>query len=261
MKRTAASFASIFCFLINASAITWFPEEFTCPIDKEKNTFMVIGSYGSYVYADRSKYQWVFFPRTSQQTYYMCKKCHLTTFMWDFDKLPADKIDAIRKLLAGVKISKDFKDYQDVPVVERLEVLEQVYSLLGKDNEWWEDFYRTKAFHYAKAGEAEKAKAARLKSLQLITGFLSDEKNESPKKLLYYISGAMKHFTEDDKGAIEDLEKALATKYAEKNAKPETADNAEKGLNERIKDYIAQIKSDQKPRMFDKDPNIHDHDR
>ena len=63
----------------------------------------------------------------------------------------------------------------------------------------------------------------------------------------------MKHFTNDDKGALEDLQKALSTKYEDKDAKPENVKNAEEGLNERIKDYIEKIKSEkEKPRLFDK---------
>lgn len=259
--RAAGVLALVIGLFGNALAITWFPKEYTCPIDNEKNTFMVIGSYGSYVYADRSKYQWVFFPRTSQQTFYMCKKCHLTTYMWDFDELPKDRLAALKKALEGVKVSKAFKDYQDVPVVERLEVMERVYAALGKDETWWEDFYREKGFHYAKAGLADKALEARKKSLEMVTKFIKEGKSETPLKLLLYVSAAMKHFTGDDKGALEDLQKALETKYQDKDAKPEDVQKSENGMNERIKDYIEQIKSDKKPRMFDKDPNVHDHDR
>ncbi len=52
---------------------------------------------------------------------------------------------------------------------------------------------------------------------------------------------------------FEDLEKAQATKYAEKDGKTEEMKQAEEGLNERIRDYIDRIKSsDKKPRSFDK---------
>src|SRR4051812_24857599 len=101
-------------FVSQLFAITWFPQEFTCPIDNEKNTFMVVGSYGSYIYSYPSKYQWLFFPQTDSPTYYICKKCHLTTYMWDFDKLPKEKLAAIRKVLTDVKVSKAFKDYQEI---------------------------------------------------------------------------------------------------------------------------------------------------
>lgn len=242
----------VFCGIFSASsyAITWFPQEFTCPIDNEKNTFLVVGSYGSYVYSYPSKYQWLFFPRTDSPTFYLCKKCHLAAYMWDYDKLPKEKLPEIKKVLVNVKVSKNFKDYQEISVTERLEIMEKVYSVLDKGDDWWETFYRTKGYHYGQAGNTEKASEARRKSLELIQKELKNEKSEAPKKLLLYISAAMKHFLSDDKGALEDLQKALETKYTEKNATEEQLKNAEAGLNERIKDYIERIKSEtEKPRL------------
>lgn len=255
MKKTARllTILAFTCFLFqNSFAITWFPEDFTCPIDNEKNTFLVVGSYGSYIYSYPSKYQWLFFPRTDSPTFYLCKKCHLATYMWDFDKLPKDKLPALRKVLAEIKLKQNYKEkYTEVPVTERLEIMEKVYTVLGKDEEWWESFNRVKGYHYGKEGKTDKAAEARRKSLETITKWLNDSKTERPKKLLLYISAAMKHFLADDKGALDDLNKALAAKYQEKGAKPEDIEDAEKGLNERIKDYIARINSEKKPRMAD----------
>jgi hypothetical protein len=235
----------------NTFAITWFPKDFTCPIDSEKNTFLVVGSYGSYIYSYPSKYQWLFFPQTDSPTYYICKKCHLTTYMWDFDNLPKEKFADIKAALKGVKVSKAFKEYTDLSVTERLEIMEKVYSVLGKDDDWWEAFYRVKGYHYGKDGETAKASDARKRSLELIQKKLK-KGGDSPQKLLYYMSGSMKHFLNDDKGAIEDLEKALATKFAEKDATAEAVKEAEAGLNERLTEYIGRIRSsDKKPRLFD----------
>ncbi|HEX8734140.1 MAG TPA: hypothetical protein VF721_02380 [Pyrinomonadaceae bacterium] len=260
--RLASVLTLVFVLFGSASAITWFPQEFTCPIDNEKNTFLVVGSYGSYIYSYPSKYQWLFFPQTATPTYYTCKKCHLTTYMWDFDKLPKDKLPEIKKILAGVKISKNFKEYTELPVSERLEIMEKIYPVLGKSESWWESFQRVKGYHYGKEGKPEKAAEARRASLALIQKELADEKNEQPKKVLLYISASMKHFLGDDNGALEDLQKALATKYQEKNGKPEEMKQAEEGMNERIRDYIEKIKSEkQKPRLFDKtdgDADSHD---
>jgi hypothetical protein len=64
MKKVSYVFLSaLFTALLSSSifATTWFPKDFECPIDKEKNTFLVIGSYGSYIYSWESKYQWLFF--------------------------------------------------------------------------------------------------------------------------------------------------------------------------------------------------------
>jgi len=237
----------------NTFAITWFDKEFTCPIDNEKNTFKVIGSYGSYIYSYPSKYQWLFFPSTDSPTFYICKKCHLATYMWDFDKLPKEKIPELKKLLAGIQFSRSFDKYTDVPVHERLEIMEKVYAVLDKDDDWWGTFYRVEGYHYGKAGEAARAAEARKKSLEIVQKQLKSDKNDIAKKLLYYISASLKHFLSDDKGALEDLQKGLETKYEEKDGKPEEMKNAEEGINSRIKEYIERIKSEaNKPRMFDK---------
>lgn len=252
MKKIIPLFLAIFLAGVSIaqahkSATTWFPKEFTCPIDNEKNTFLVVGSYGSYIYSWESKYQWLFFPQTDSPAYYICKKCNLTTYMWDFDKIPKEKIPAIKEVLAKLT-PKKFKEYTDLSVAERLEIMEKVYAVLDKDEDWWESFYRVKGYHYG-AEQPEKAMEARKKSLEMLTKFIINKKGENPLKLLYYISAAMKHFTKDDKGAIEDLEKALTVKYEEKNAASEKLQSAEEGLNERIKDYIERIKGDKKPRL------------
>ena len=259
--RLMLVFPLISFFVVNSYAITWFPEEFTCPIDNTKNTFMVVGSYGSYIYQYPSKYQFLYFPRTDSPTFYLCKKCHLATFMWDFDKLPKEKLPELKKVLTDIKVSKVFKEYTEIPVTERLEIIEKVYAVLGKDDSWWEDFYRIKGYHYGKEGKADQAAKARRKSLELVQKELKNEKSESPKKLLLYISGAMKHFLNEDKGALEDFDKALATKYQQKEGNPEEMKNAEEGMNVRIKEYVELIKStDKKPRMFDKaESDDHDH--
>src|SRR5262249_2584036 len=143
------------------------------------------------------------------------------------------------------------KDYTELPISERLEIMEKVYAVLDKDETWWERFYRVEGYHYGQEGKPEKALEARRKSLEFTTKFLKEPKNQSPQKLLLYISGAMKHFTNDDKGALEDLQKGLETKYQEEGKSAEDLKNAEDGLNERIKDYINRIKSDKKPRLMD----------
>ncbi len=136
--------------------------------------------------------------------------------------------------------------------------MEKVYPALGKDDGWWESFYRVEGYHYAKAGSVAKAAEARKKSLALVEKELNNAKSETPKKLLLYISASMKHFLGDDKSALDDLQKALTTKYQDKKTKPEELNDAEVGLNERINDYVQKINSkDKKPRLFDKTGNEH----
>lgn len=252
MKRTLHLFfiATIMVVSVSsASATTWFDKEFVCPIDQQKNTFKVVGSYGSYIYSYPSKYQWLFFPRTDSPTFYICSKCHFAAYMWDFDKLPKEKIADVKKVLATIQAPKEFKNYLEVPVTERLAIIEKINTVMDRDDEWWELQHRVMGYHFDAAGKAELATAERKKSLELLTSIIKAGKSEMPLKLLLYISGAMRHFTGDDKGAVEDLKKALATKYAEKGAKAEDLKNGEEGLNERIDDYILQINGKEKPRL------------
>ncbi|NNE68176.1 MAG: hypothetical protein HKN33_16550 [Pyrinomonadaceae bacterium] len=259
-KKLTLSLCALLLFLVcsnSVSAITWIPKEFTCPIDNEKNTFLVVGSYGSYIYNYPSKYQWLFFPDTSGNNFYMCKKCHLTTYMWDFDRFPKQKIEAVKKVLATIEQEK-FTKYNKVAVTKRLEVMEKVYGELDKDEIWWERFNRIKGFHYGKAGEADKARAARLKSLETIKSELNKGNSKTPKKILYYVSGALKHFLNDDAGARADFDKALQTRYAKDGAKSGELKNAEANLNQRLNDYIKVMYEEKNPRSADRDPG-HSH--
>lgn len=240
-------------FSVSASAITWFPQDFTCPVDNEKNTFMVVGSYGSYIYSYPEKYQWVFWPRTDSPTYYSCKKCHLTLYMWDWESFPKDKIADVKKVLAGISMSGPHKKYTDIPILERMEIMSKIYPVLNKDEQWWEDFYRTQGFHYGKAGDTKRAEEVRRRSLETVQKWLADPKSDQPKKILLYISASMKHFLGDDQAALADLETALKTKLVAKDVEPGELKQREDGFNERLTDYISKIKSEKdKPRLFDK---------
>jgi hypothetical protein len=252
-NRLLGMAALIAVLTFNTHSITWFPEEFTCPIDSQKNTFLVVGSWGSYIYSYPSRFQFLFFPRTDSPTFYTCKKCHLSTFMWDFAELPKDKLPAIKDSLKGVQVSKAFKEYTELPVTERMEIMQKVYGVLEKDDSWRESFYRTKGYHYAKEGDAGRAAESRKKSVELLQKMIADEKNDEPKKLLYYVLGAMKHFLGDDEGAIADLNRSRKTVYAEKDGEEEEMKEAEAGLNYRIDEYIKLIgTADKKPRLTDK---------
>lgn len=233
---------------------TWFPADFDCLICKTKNTFQVVGSYGSYIYAWPSKYQWVFWPWTDSPSIYFCKGCHLVTFMGDFEKLPKEKFDALKTGLAKIPFDRKFKEYTEVPMTERLQIAETVYTTIGgRDDEFWNRFYRIQGYHFAREKQPEKAKEVRKKALSLTQKMLADATDKAPKKELLYISGAMKHFLADDKGALEDLRKGLETKFAAPDMKPEVLANAETGMNERLNDYIKRIGSSNPPRSADTD--------
>ena len=106
-------------------ATTWTPSEVTCPICHTKNKFRTIMSYGSYVYGWPSKFQMVYWPSTDESSVYTCKECHLSAFMWDFEKIPADKLEAIRHSLQSTNIDSR-ENYTQIPMSQRLEVAEKL---------------------------------------------------------------------------------------------------------------------------------------
>src|SRR5262245_18913079 len=125
--------------------------------------------------------------------------------MWDFDELPQGKLEEIRAALKGVEIKGNYKRYTEIPMSQRLEAAEKIYAVLQKDDDFWLQFYRVKGYHYAAEKNQTKADEARMKALDLATRMLSEKDRATAKKELWLISGAMKHFLQDDKGALEDL--------------------------------------------------------
>lgn len=174
--------------------------------------------------------------------------------MSDFDDLPKDKLTAIQKELEKISFERKFKDYVEVPMSERLNIAEKIYPLLPDTTDsFWNHFYRVKGYHYGQEKQSAKATEARTKALELTKKMMGDPANKKPIKELLYISGAMKHFLNDDKGAIEDFNKGLVTKFVDPNTKPDDLKNAEAGFNERLNDYIKQIQSPKPPRKTELD--------
>jgi len=170
--------------------------------------------------------------------------------MWDFDKLPQNKLQEIQNALKVVEIKGDYKRYTEIPMSKRLEVAEKVYALLQKDDDFWLQFYRVKGYHYAAEKDQTKADGARKKALDLVTRMLNEKDQATPKKELWLISGAMKHFLGDDKGGLDDLNTALKTKYEDKQLDKGKNENGEANLSALIKEYIEKVQSPHPPRLM-----------
>lgn len=246
------------CEAATPSLITWFPKEFECPVCKTKNTFMVVGSYGSYIYQDSSKYQLIFWPYTDSPSWYSCKKCRLSIFMGDFEGIPADKIADLRKMLETtnlppqpereVKGRGDRAPYLDIPTIARVLVAEKVYKTLGKtDDEFWNHFYRVLAHHYDANGQAAEADEARRKSIA-ITEKLLKVRSAGTRKELLYVLGAMRHFIADDTGALKAFEEATALTYKSEEISAEQNTNYDGYLSALIKQYVEMLKKGEGPR-------------
>ncbi len=237
MKRIIFIAATVLLLTYNAGATTWFPVEHTCPVCKHKHTYQEIGSYGGYIYQWPSKYQYVYWPLTDLPSVYCCPKCHFSTYMWDFDSIPQNKLDTLTKFLATVKLDKKYKDYLDIPITTRLEVAKSVYKIMGKDNEFWCKFYRVLGYHYDEDNNKDKAKEYRLKSLELARSMLSDSLYFGQEKEIFLIIAAMNNFTGQKDSALVYLDKADLLTYENKNWKDTNVKRFDEYLTDLIKQY------------------------
>ena len=241
--------------------ITWFPEVVECPVCKTKNVFLVVGSYGSYIYQYPSKYQMIFWPYTDGAAWYSCKQCRLTAFMGDFANIPQDKIQAVREALKDVKLppqkerpmelNYENATYRELPISARLVAAEKVYRALGlTKDEFWDHFYRVLGYHFDADEKKAEADDARRKSLAIIERALADKSREGQRKELLYVSGAMKHFLRDDAGALADFEAAKKLTYSDQSAKPEDSKGFDGYLSKLIDEYMEMMRKGEGPRKM-----------
>ena len=229
------------------SFTTWAEQEFTCPVSKTKNTFQVVLSFGSYIYQWPEKYQLIFFPFTTSEVLYSCKKCHLTTFMGDFADISKDKLDGLRQALKGVTLTAA-KQYTEIPMSDRLTVAEKVYRAMGEtSDEVWSHFYRVAGYHFQGEKKTAEADGARRKALEIVTRQLAVAAADGRKPLLY-ISAAMHHFLREDEAALKGFEQVKNTKYAVKDLDEKRNANGEAYLNKLTDEYLELIKQKKYPR-------------
>lgn len=229
-----------------AARITWFPQEFTCPVCKTKNTFLVVGSYGSYIYHDASKFELIFWPLTDSPTVYSCRKCRVSAFMGDFEELPKEKHEELRKRAEGLKLEyarpageyDRGADYLRIPSTQRLLAAEQTYQALGRDEEFWCRFYRVLGHHYAGHKQQPQADEARRKALSIAERMLADRARAGVRKELLYVTGAMRHFLKDDAGALRDFREAEGLKYSNAELGPEKSKNYDAFLSDLLRQYF-----------------------
>ncbi len=219
-----------------AFASTWFPKEFTCPICGAVNTFQVPGSYGSYVYQEPSKLQYVFWPSTTDKFLHTCKQCRLTAYMGDFEEIPKGKIEDLATMLEKeTALEGPLVPYYEIPMVARLPIAEKVYTLLGRDDRFWCEFRRIQGYHLEAASRADEARAARLKALAIAEKLLGNP--SSTRKETLVIAAAMRKITGDTAGAERDLAEAKTLTFDSKDLGAESSE----GLNGYLDSLIEEL--------------------
>lgn len=246
LARLALAAALVCGAAARAAATTWFPQEVACPVCQTKNTFLVVGSYGSYIYQWPSKYELVFWPWTDSPAVYSCKTCRLSAFMWDFAGTPKEKHAEIRRRLEHFKLEyarprgehDEGADYLRVPSTRRLLAAEQVYQVLGRDEDFWCRFYRTLGHHYAAEKKQAEADEARRKALAVAERLLADKARAGERKEFLFITGAMRHFLGDDAGALKDFREAEGLKYVSGELGPDRSKNYDEHLADLLRQYF-----------------------
>lgn len=185
-----------------AHATTWVDVEVTCPVCGATNVFQVPASYGTYVFQDRSRFQYVFWPATTDKFIYTCRKCHLTAYMGDFEEIPDDKVKALAAMLEReANIEGDVLPYYGIPMIVRLPIAERVYKILERDDEFWCEFRRIQGYHLELAGLESEATAARRAALETSKRLPRTKQN-------VFILASLKYFTGDVSGAESGLREA-----------------------------------------------------
>jgi hypothetical protein len=255
MRKRRVHALAVFLLLVVLAlplfAVTMIQAEVICPICQTKNSFIDYAGWGSYVYSYPSRFQFVFWPHAFSASIYSCRKCHLSLFMWDFRKFPKDMIPETAKLLQSVTISGDFKTYTDIPASEKLEVAEKVYRLLGRDDEFWAQFYRVLGYYLAREKKPQEAAAARRHSLAITQQLLDSPANAGHKKELLLIVAAMHHFLGDDPAAKNELETAAPMKFSDEKLGQERSKNYDEYLSSLIHDYLDALAKNKVPDDID----------
>lgn len=229
-------------------ATTWAPTTVECPVCHTKNSFNSVMSYGSYIYSWPSKFQNIFWPATDGSSLYTCKHCYLTLFMWDYEKLPASKVEDVRHVLQGVTLDSKFEQYTEISMTKRLTIAEKVYSVLGKDDQFWSWFYRVEGYHFAREKSPEQAKIARAKALEYTRKLLDDPANAGRRKELLLTTGSMHHFLGDDDAARNDFGDALRSDFKDSKLTAEQNKNAATNLNALLKEYLDRLEKKTVPK-------------
>ncbi len=245
MKKIILVLAIISLFTITVSATTWYPKKYSCPLCKHKHEYQTIGSYGGYIYQWPSKYQYVFWPLTDSPSVYCCPKCHFSAYIWDFDSIPKNKVDTLKKFLSTVNLDGKYENYLDIPITTRLEIAENVYKIIGQDNEFWCQFYRVMGYHYDEEKNNNKAKESRLKSIEFANLMLLDSVYFGQEKEILIIIAAMNNFIGQKDSALIYLDKVSVLTYENKKINEENAKGLDEYLTNLINDYKEFIRKEE----------------
>jgi hypothetical protein len=241
MRRACIAILLALLLPLASSAETWMSTEVTCPVCGMVNRFQVPGSYGTYLFRDPSRFEYVFWPATTDKVLYTCRECHLTAFMGDFEQIEPDKIEDLATMLkTDVMIDGQVEPYFEIPMAVRLSIAERVYRILGGHPAFWGTFYRIAGYHYELAGLDQKADAARTKALELAEQLAADETRPDRKESLVIVA-AMRFQLGDPDGARRALTEASESTYRSPGGSADESQAKDRFLDELIKTFRTEL--------------------
>ncbi len=235
--------ALLLCLPTLVFPATWIDVDVTCPVCGTANVFKVPASFGTYVYQDPSRFQYVFWPATTDTFLYTCRRCHLTAYMQDFAEIPARKISELAAMLEREgSFEGAVVPYYEIPMAIRLKIARNVYEVLERDDEFWCEFDRIAGYHFAESGQASQAHRARAGALARAEAIL-ERAADSQRKELLVIVGAMRVLTGDIVGARQALDHAEPLVYAAPDRDSAALDQF---LSQLIRDFKTEVLSGQR---------------
>jgi hypothetical protein len=215
MKVSITLILSAFLIIAySAGAVNWGNENHKCPVCGKEDSYKVPVSYGSSVYESETKLQMIFWPKTDENSHYICKHCGFSSYMGDFIKFDSTKKEKVKEILNKEKPSLKFDSYTDCPILTRLDLEEKCYRQMDKDIYFWCEFYRIKAYFHEKNKDMVNTRRYRMKAIGLAEQMLDIERYKPIAKELLYIIASMYYYTGNFKDADENIKTSKTLVYS-----------------------------------------------
>ena len=191
-------------------ATTWSEQEVDDPFSDAVCTVSSPASYGSYVYHWPSKFDGVYWPHTTMRWVWHCPESGYTSFGDDFEGLNDAEKQRIGAFLQSVPMSA-------FPTGDaaKLVLLEAIYKLRDKDDEFWGWFLRVKANLYESLADA-----SRYESIKYMEKTVESDKSDFNKLQTTFVLGRylMKYGDDNRAKALFDRARSMPWVDEEGNA-------------------------------------------
>lgn len=238
MKKSIILLVCLMAVSSIAFATTWGSKSISCPVCGKTDTYQTPLSYGSYVYQWPTKYQLIFWPMTDQNSHYICSECGFSCFMADFTHFDTTNTLKVKAMLEKEKPGLNFGSYTDYPILKRLDLSEKCYKAMNKDEYFWCEYYRVKAYFYDSEKDSTGAKRYRMKALGLAEQMLGMEKYQPIAKELLFVAASMYFYTGHDKEAVENLRTCKQVTYKGIEMDSKNAESLNSYLMELIEEML-----------------------